>query len=237
VDIPPLVITKIMYNPNTTIDFPVSNDQEFIEISNTGNKTIDLTGVYFSGTGFVFQFPINTLILPNATKILASNASVFKAKYGFAPSGQFTRNLSNSGQNLVLADGFGNVIDNVQYSSLPPWPNASANGYFLELTDPFSDNSIATNWTASTSVIESVEDAEIDQSLKFYPSPVKNNLTIESAGRINIIQLLDIRGCILQSINVNSESYNLDMTSCYPGAYLIKIVENDRSFVRKIIKE
>ncbi|MCX6320472.1 MAG: CotH kinase family protein [Bacteroidia bacterium] len=234
---PSLVITKIMYNPNTTIDFSISNDQEFIEIKNTGNKTVNLTGVYFSGTGFVYQFPVYSQIFPNATKILASNATVFRAKYGFPPSGQFTRNLSNSGQNLVLADGFGNVIDNVQYSNLSPWPNASANGYFLELTDPFSDNSIATNWTASISVIVSVEDTENDQSMKFYPSPVKDNLTVESADRINTIQLLDIQGCILQTINVNTERYSIDMTSCLPGTYLIKVIKQDRSFVRKIIKE
>ena len=41
VETPPLVITKIMYNPNTTIDFPNSKDLEFIEITNTGNKAVN----------------------------------------------------------------------------------------------------------------------------------------------------------------------------------------------------
>ncbi|MCX6255757.1 MAG: CotH kinase family protein, partial [Bacteroidia bacterium] len=79
--IPPLVITKIMYNPDTTISFPDSKDQEFIEIKNTGNETVSLTGVYFSGTGFVYQFPVSSKVSPNSTKLLASNSAVFVAKY------------------------------------------------------------------------------------------------------------------------------------------------------------
>ena len=237
VETPALVITKIMYEPDTTAGFPTSKDQEFIEIKNTGNKIVNLTGVYFSGTGFVYQFPAYALIEPGAKKILASNTAVFIAKYGFAPSGQFTRNLSNTGEDLVLADGFGNVIDNVEYSNLPPWPDANANGYYLELTDPLSDNSNATNWIGSAATIVSVEDAENDLLLKFYPSPVKDNLHIEGEGRINSLQLFDLQGHLLQTINVNSERYNLDMTSCFPGMYLIKVITTDGSCIRKIIKE
>ncbi len=234
---PSIVITKIMYNPNTTIDFPSSNELEFIEIRNTEDKTISLTGVYFSGTGFVYQFPVNSLMLPYGTKILASNATAFNAKYGFKPFGQFTRNLSNTGQNLVLADGFGNVIDSVHYSNQAPWPNADGNGYYLELSDPLSDNSIPVNWTASSGKIVSVEDVESNLDFKFYPLPVKDNLTVESAGRNYVLQLFDFQGCILQTIYVNSNAYSLDMTSDLPGLYLIKVITPEGNFVRKIIKE
>lgn len=237
VETPSLVITKIMYNPDTTISFPNSSDQEFIEIKNTGSTVVNLTGVYFRGTGFVYQFPVYSIILPDGTKILANNTAVFKAKYGFNPSGQFTRNLSNTGENLVLADGFGNVIDNLRYSNLTPWPNAYGNGCFLELTDPFSDNSIAANWTAVSGKFVSVEDVENNQWLKFYPIPVKNNLIIESSGRISILQLFDFQGKLLRTINVYSGMYNLDMSSCFPGIYLIEVITSEGNFVRKIIKE
>jgi hypothetical protein len=233
---PPLVITKIMYNPGVTIDFPSSNDQEFIEIQNTGNKTIDLTGVYFSGTGFVYQFPAYSEIFAGSRKILASNSTVFMTKYGIAPSGQFTRNLSNSGEKLVLADGFGNVIDSVTYSNLPPWPNADGNGSYLELADPLSDNSVASNWTASTNTITSVSETENNTRLKFYPTPVKDNLTIESPGIIKSVELLDFQGRSLQKIDINSEVYKLDMSSCSQGIYLIRVITPGGNFMQKIIK-
>jgi len=234
---PPLVISKIMYNPNTTVAFPVSSDQEFIEIKNNGNKTIDLTGVYFSGTGFVYQFPAYSEIFPNSTKVLANKTDVFNAKYGFPPSGQFTRNLSNTGENLVLADGFGNVIDNVQYSNTSPWPNADGNGSYLELTDPSLDNNVASNWIASSNTIVYVEDIKNEQELNLYPSPVKDVLTIESSGRINILQLFDSQGRLLRNFKVNSDTYTIDMRSYAPGLYILEVKSSERNYMRKIIKE
>jgi hypothetical protein len=233
---PPLVITKIMYNPGVTIDFPSSNDQEFIEIQNTGNKTIDLTGVYFSSAGFVYQFPAYSEIFAGSRKILASNSTVFMTKYGIAPSGQFTRNLSNKGEKLVLADGFGNVIDSVTYSNLPPWPNADGNGSYLELIDPLSDNSVAFNWSASTNTITSVSETENNIRLKFYPTPVKDNLTIESSGIIKSVELIDFQGKSLQKIDINSGIYKLDMRSCSQGIYLIRVITPGGNFMQKIIK-
>jgi hypothetical protein len=237
VEIPQLVITKIMYNPDSSSVFQKSKDQEFIEIQNTGNTTADLTGVYFSGTGFVYQFPAHSEIRPGAIKILASNPIVFIAKYGIAPSGQFTRNLANEGENLVLADAFGNVIDSVSYSNLPPWPNADGNGYYLELIDPITDNSIASNWTASTNTIVSVKETETRNGLKIYPTPVKDNLNIESSGQIEVLELFDFQGRLIQKINVNSEQYTLNMSYCSQGIYLIQVITPGRNYIQKIIKE
>ena len=234
---PPLAITKIMYNPPTSVAFPVSDDQEFLEIKNTGTKTVNLTGVYFRGTGFVYQFPVYSTISPNSTKIIANKVDVFKAKYGFSPDGQFNRNLSNTGECLVLADGFGNVIDSVRYPSLTPWPNASGNGYYLELIDPLSDNSIASNWSVSSSTIVSVNDTENDMKLKFYPSPVKDNLNIESSGTIKILELFDFQGRSIRKTDVNSGIYKLDMSSCSHGIYLIEVITQDGNFMHKIVKE
>ena len=87
-------------------------------------------------------------------------------------SGQFTRNLSNKGEKLVLADGFGNVIDSVSYSDQPPWPNADGNGYYLELIDPFSDNSIAIKLDCICKYDRFSRETEKDVKLKFYPTPV-----------------------------------------------------------------
>ena len=118
VAVPPLAITKIMYHPAVSFSFPTSDDQEFIEITNTGNSMVDLTGIYFAGTGLVYQFPPSSSILPNSSIQLASNASTFHAKYGIFPFGQYTRHLSNSNYNLLIVDGFGNIIDHVHYLSL-----------------------------------------------------------------------------------------------------------------------
>ena len=236
VTVPPLVITKIMYHPDSTLSFPESDPQEFIEIRNTGNQTVNLTGVYFSGTGFVYQFPAYSEVFPNSVKILAGNSEVFMRKYGFTPSGQFTRNLSNRSENLILTDGFGNIIDSVRYSDEAPWPDADGNGYYLELSDPFSDNSLASNWTLSTNIIVSVVEHESNPRMKFYPTPVKENLTIESSGSIKNLELFDFQGRLIKRIEINAGLYNLDMSSFSQGIYLIRVYTSAGNFMQKIIK-
>ena len=235
--IPPLVITKIMYHPDSTMSFPESESQEFIEIKNTGSATVNLTGVYFSGTGFVYQFPAYSEIFPNSTKILAGDFETFTSKYGFQPSGQFTRSLSNGGEKLVLADAFGNVIDSVNYSDDAPWPNADGNGYYLELTDPLSDNSIATNWTLSSNLVVSVNETENSSKLNLYPLPVKGDLTIEFAGTIKTLELFDSQGRMIRKTYPDSGTFNLDMNACSPGIYLIRLITPEGNFIRKIVKE
>lgn len=235
--LPPLVITKIMYFPDTTFKFPDSKDQEFIEISNTGSTTQDLTGVYFMGTGFVYQFPPAASIKPGEKIILASNNSVFIQKYGVHPYGQYSRNLSHSGETLMLADGFGDIIDSVNYSAMPPWPDANGNGYYLNLPDPVSDNSLASNWTAANNVITGAEENRNDVFLRLYPSPVENLLQIEGAGKITTLQLYNLQGYILKEINVDSDRYTLDMRSLLPGMYLIRVNMSGNTIVRKVMKE
>jgi len=235
--IPPLVITKIMYHPDSTMSFPESESQEFIEIKNTGTETVTLTGVYFSGTGFVYQFPVYSEILPNSTKILAGNFEIFTAKYGFQPFGQFTRSLSNAGEKLVLADGFGNVIDSVSYSDDAPWPDADGNGYFLELADPLSDNSIATNWTLSSNTIVSVPETGNSSKLSLYPLPVVSDLTIEFAGTVKTLELFDSQGRLIRKTYPGSGMFTLDMNSCSPGIYLVRLITPEGSFIRKVVKE
>jgi hypothetical protein len=234
---PPLVITKIMYHPDSTMLFPGSESQEFIEIKNTGTQTVDLTGVYFSGTGFVYQFPPYSEIFPNSTRIIAGDAEVFTAKYGFPPFGQFTRSLSNSGERLVLSDGYGNVIDSVYYHDRAPWPDADGNGYYLELADPLSDNSLGENWTLSSNTIVSVNETENSERLKVYPSPVKSDLTVEFSGRIQSIELFDFQGRMITKTYPDSEVFTLNMSTCSPGIYLVRIITSEGILMRKLIKE
>ena len=235
--VPDLVINKIMYFPDSTMTYPDSKDQEFIEITNNGDQTADLTGLYFSGTGFVYQFPAGSFLEKGSSLVLASKSQIFLSKYGFHPFGQYTRNLSNSGESLVLVDAFGNVIDSVVYSAQAPWPDASANGYYLDLPDLNSDNSQAINWIASNSSIMGVNDITTNDGIKLYPLPVRDILQVEAGETIVSLQLINLQGYILTDINVGAERYNLDMRSFTPGMYLLKIITGSGSYVKKIVKE
>ena len=187
VEVPQLTITKIMYHPQTSAQFPDADDLEFLEIRNTGTAIVNLSGIYFMGTGFVYQFPANTTLGPGRCVILASNATIFQAKYGFSPFGQFTRHLSNSGESLILADAFGNVIDVTEYSNEAPWPDAGGNGSYLSLKDTALDNSLPESWEALSEVITSAAEPMADIAVSLYPNTVGDLLTVTAETEISTI--------------------------------------------------
>ena len=234
--VPPLVITKINYNPATSSGFPVSNDQEFIQIQNTGSASVNLSGIYFSQLGVSYQFPYNSSILGNSSMYLASNASVFQSQNGFAPFGQYTRNLSNKSQKIVLADAFGNVIDIVEYFDSSPWPTApDGNGSYLQLISTTLDNNVASSWIASNSNLVS-EGFVLDSSTTIFPNPSSHFLTIKSNVILNNIDWYNIDGKLIKSIQVNSNEVETDVSDISNGMYFIKIYNEYGVKISKWIK-
>ena len=223
VAVPPLVITKINYNPATSGSFLVSNDQEFIEIQNTGTTLVTLSGVYFSELGMSYQFPYNSTIAGNSSLYLASNASVFQSKYGFAPFGQFTRNLSNRSQKIVIADAFGNIIDSVEYFDTSPWPTAAdGGGSYLQLTSTSLDNNLGSSWVAVTAPL-SVSNFELESAINIYPNPANYSLTVRSKFSIEKIDIYDVFGKFVKSIQGNENEIQTDVSNFSTGMYFMKI--------------
>jgi hypothetical protein len=236
VPVPQLAITKIMYHPETSTQFPDSDALEFLEIRNTGTTSVNLSGVYFMGTGVVYQFPANSTLGPGLCVIIAANATVFQAKYGFSPFGQFTRHLSNSSEILLMADGFGNQIDVVEYSDQSPWPDADGNGSYLRLKDTALDNSLAGSWEASSDIITSAENPAVAE-FAVYPNPVTDILYIRAETDISSICIYDTRGTILLTQEGNGPEAAVDMSSLKPGIYIIRIFTREGSFPRMAVKQ
>ncbi|HOO65806.1 MAG TPA: CotH kinase family protein [Bacteroidales bacterium] len=237
VAVPQLTITKIMYHPQTSTQFPDGDDLEFIEIRNTGTTTVNLSGIYFMGTGLVYQFPANATLGPGLCVILASNATVFQLQHGFSPFGQFTRHLSNNSEKILLADAFGNLIDLVEYSDSSPWPAADGNGAYLRLKDHRLDNSVAENWEASSDVITAVDELHQDPEITLYPNPVHEMLTVRSGSGISSICVYDLRGSIILTLEGSGNEVSVDMSPMKPGIYIVRIFTRVGSFPRRVIKE
>ncbi|MFT3794001.1 CotH kinase family protein [Flavobacterium sp.] len=231
---PPLVINRINYNPGTSGSFPVSNDQEFIEIKNAGTQTVNLGGIYFKELGISYVFPAAT-VEAGQSVYLASNLATFEARYGFAAFGQFTRNLSNSKQKLVLADSFGNTIDTVEYFDASPWPNADGNGSYLQLIDTALDNNLASSWIASNASLSATAFAKTNRTV--YPNPVSGNLNISAATDIESVQIFDISGKLLREFNCHSKETAVDFSDFAQGIYFVKISGEGYAQTEKIIRK
>jgi spore coat protein CotH len=238
VEVPPLVITKINYNPSTTTEFPVNSDLEFIAIQNTGSEPVNLSGIYLSQLGTNYQFPYNAVIGANETIYLCGKLDAFQRKYGFAAFGQYSRNLSNTSQKIVLADSYGNVIDSVEYFDTIPWPlEADGMGSYLQLVDTSLDNNIAANWQPSTDAILSHTSFASSTSLRLYPNPVATTLTIQSTKLIERIKVYDVLGSLLQNVPVNSNLGTVSLSTYAKGVYFVAVYDENGFTTKKIIKQ
>jgi len=236
---PPLVISKINYNPlvDEALD---SDDFEFIEIKNNSSSVVDLKGIYFGGLGFTYQFENGATVSGGGSIFLSNKSESFLQRYGFDSFGEFSRNLSNDSEDLVLRDAYGNIIDQVKYKDVLPWPeDADGNGAFLKLVSLDSDNSLASSWIAQNDTAEnlSVNAFQYGNFISVAPNPVSDKLKINSAsGKISTIQLWSVNGKLFDTYNLNNQQFELDMSNFENGLYLLQIQTDTESFVKKIIK-
>ena len=64
--------------------------------------------------------------------------------------GNLNFGLSGGGELIRIFDSTGVLADAVYYDDIDPWPEeADGNGPTLELINPFEDNALAINWSAS----------------------------------------------------------------------------------------
>ncbi len=237
--IPSLVISKINYNPSPVGEIE-SDDLEFIEITNNGSQTVNLTGYYFRELGISYQFPANSTIGAGSKIILAGDKSTFERVYGSTAFGEFTRNLSNKSEKIILVDGLGNIIDSLIYHDSLPWPaEADGGGFFLKLKDVNSDNSLAENWTISSSLTTGIAENSEEGLINIYPNPAYSKITVEGfQNQLFAIEIFDISGRKMMSANeINSNQVTIDIGQLQPAIYLLKAdFVNGKKIIQKFSK-
>ncbi len=156
-----LVINEIMYNSP-------SYDEEWIELYNNTDQTIDLENYRFcdndaSHTNIVI--PAGHSIAPDGyfTISIATDGN-----FPFTPDYDGTGNfaLNNGGDAVRMWSPDNLLADIVVYDDGAPWPTEpDGDGPTLSLIDPPLDNSLATSWAAS------LEDGGTPGVLNFPPVP------------------------------------------------------------------
>lgn len=228
VDLPPLVISKIHYHPENW--WAIDGDRlEFIEITNNGDETVDLTGVYFRELGITYQFPAGATLAAHEPLLLCSDSSVFVDYYGMVPFGQFERNLSNKSENLVLADAWGNVIDQVHYYDSDPWPwQADGEGPFLQLLDLDLDNSLPESWTLGDD-ITGMSETLADGEFRVFPNPTSRMVNI--VGGLGEYRIINVLGQTLMTGALHGDSQQVDVSRLPAGMYFITVGDITKKLV------
>lgn len=128
----------------------VDSSEEWIELYNRSEKTVDLTG-WRLAEAVDYNFPRGTTMLPDSYLVVAKDATALRSKFpGIVILGDYSGKLSRNSERIRLLDARQNIANEVRYYSDRPWPEAAdGGGSSMELMDPRSDNAIAEAWAAS----------------------------------------------------------------------------------------
>ena len=131
-----LRISEIMYHP---ADAPVGDPlAEYIELQNVGAEPINVNLVRFT-RGINFIFP-DLELAPNGHVVVVRDLAAFVARYGLTAviAGQFTGELDNGGERLILEDAIGRTIHDFAYKD--GWFEITDGlGFSLTAIDPAQD--------------------------------------------------------------------------------------------------
>ena len=157
-----LRVTELMYHPtNPTPDeiaagFDNDDDFEYLELTNIGPNTLDLTDARFTaGISFDFSGGGVTMLAPGEHVLIVENEAAFAFRYGdgLPVAGMYTGKLDNGGERLRLEDATGATILDFVYDDL--WhPTTDGDGKSLVIVDATADPATAwseqDNWRASS---------------------------------------------------------------------------------------
>ena len=253
-----IVISEIMVNPAAVSD----SYGEWFEITNTSDSIIDIQGWVIKDSDqdehSIFSDELVTNVLPGEYFVFARNDDPdlnggLSVNYTYE---NFT--LSNSEDEIILADTLGAIVDEVYYTS--SWPYSS--GSSMEIHDPIIDNSIIDHWFASTisygegdygspgiAYDGSLELSKINTTPKIfilespYPNPFNPSTTIQIHIKDSehiLFEIYDIRGSKVKTLkntymHAGTHEFEWDATNRSSGIYFFKLITSSGYSTKKAI--
>ena len=116
--------------------------------------------------------------------------------------------------------------------------------YYLRITNPIVPLLILYSDDILVDILTGIRDESINSTIKIYPIPLRNQLTIEMGdlpvGNYNL-RIVDLSGKTMineqLSINNSKEVKKLDVNVLPPGIYMVMIQHKGGVFIQKVVKE
>ena len=250
-----LKVTELMYHPVDEViggDTLLAASLEFIEFKNTGTTSINISGMVLDSAVHCI-FPPNTLLEPHEFYVVASKPAVFTTFYGFAPSDNFSGNLSNGGEYVLLTDPIGNPVISFFYNDKFPWPvEPDGLGFTLNSTEknPTGDPALYSYWKTSqyyhgTPMADDYgvgvkEEMADEVNLIIYPNPASDYLTVglESLNYTDNfkVKIYTISGTLMYSETLqNRSTIDLAEYGITSGVYILRVEGEKTILSRKLI--
>ncbi len=238
-----LKVTEVHYHPADLIngtDTVDGKDLEFLELKNTGNSAVNISGVTID-TAVYYMVPEGAILPPKAFYVVASKPGAFYEYYGMNASGNFQGNLSNAGEFVLINDRSANKILSFTFSDDFPWPaSADGDGNSLSANSPLpaGDPNDYGYWKSSIKIggspfaddetLTSAEEVQDDMNssiLAIYPNPASDGIYVhideEVPGNFTLtITDLDGNTVLIRDIE-NDSNLDLSETGLAPGVYIV----------------
>ncbi|HSD14048.1 MAG TPA: ELWxxDGT repeat protein [Flavobacterium sp.] len=78
---------------------------------------------------------------------------------------------------------------------------------------------------------------DLKDSVLIYPNPTSSSVNLKSATQINEVLVFDSFGKKVLEISLRSNEGKVDLSSLNSGLYLLKVLSNDSTYFRKVIKK
>ena len=74
-------------------------------------------------------------------------------------------------------------------------------------------------------------------AISLYPNPTSSKVNISSTEKVEVVQLLDMQGRVLQIQAANEKQATIDLTGKAKGIYFLKVSTEKGTAIEKIVKE
>jgi hypothetical protein len=231
------------------------NDNDEVEITNTGDENLDISGFWLC------DFPTYTQI--GNLDIVCGDDFVLEPGEFITVNAGFDISSDDGEMGIYTTNSFGSsaaIIDYVEWGSSGHTRSAIAVAAGIWTTGDFvaafsSDNSLeydgegdsSSDWSedmATPCESNFIEDNDDDQQVAYntYPNPTTNMLTIEFTSTVeedSNIQIYDAFGNNIENMNHNIQDgtkKDINVSEYRAGTYLIRVLNGASSKVKKFMK-
>ncbi|MEZ4911941.1 MAG: CotH kinase family protein [Saprospiraceae bacterium] len=217
-----VVINELMPS-NSEITDEFDETEDWIELYNTTNDAIDLSGYYISDKQDnlqKFQFKAGTIIEPNGYLIVWADED--------GSQGDLHANfkLSAEGEIVILSDSTGAVLDSYafvdaqQNKTFARKPNGTGNFEISEPTFGTNNNTTAT-----------ADDNAEAEFWKIYPNPVSNTLTVAFSKPSANLSIYTLDGKLMFANTSFGQNIQVDVTEFPSGLYIVKLDDQSKKLM------
>lgn len=221
-----IVINEFAVNNNSGIENEKGKYKDWVELYNTTNQPLSLSGLYLSDSASSltkWQFPVGSLIKPNEHLLLWADdldETYLEMHTNF--------NLSNTGDAIVLSNG-ANVFDSITYG------NQVADAAMGRCADGSGNfTTVATRTPRAVNDCTSGVGQNVDElTIRMFPNPTESMLNVVSDVELKSVEVFSLNGSCVVATNQNF----INVSQLASGSYIVKVTTlENKTWRSKLVK-